>query len=48
MLSEILEAMVCHVIDATRDTDLLIAQTAVSIAADNITIVVADDTDALN
>ena len=32
MLSEILEAMVCQVIHATGDADLLIAQTAVSVS----------------
>ena len=47
MLSEILEAMGCQVIHATGDANLLIAQTAVSVAADNITVVVADDTDVL-
>ena len=47
MLSEILESMECQVIHATGDADLLIAQTAVSVAADNMTVVVADDTDVL-
>ena len=47
MLSEMLKAMGCQVIHATGDADLLIAQTAVSVAADNMTIVVADNTDVL-
>ena len=45
MLSENLQAMGCQVIHATGDTDLLIAQTAVFVAFDNMTVVVADDTD---
>ena len=47
MLSEISEAIGCQVIHATGDADLLIAQTAVSVTADNITVVVAGDTDVL-
>ena len=47
MLSENLEAMGCQVIHATGDTNLLIAQTAVFVAFDNMTVVVADDTDVL-
>ena len=47
MFSEILEAMGCQIIHATSDADLLIAQTAVSVAADNLTVVVSDDTDVL-
>ena len=46
MLSEILEAMGFHVIHASGDADLLIAQTAVSVATDNMTVVV-DNTDVL-
>ena len=47
MLSEILEAMGCQIIHATGDADLLTDQTAVSVVADNMTVVVADDTDVL-
>ena len=47
MSSEISEAMGCQVIHATGTADLLIAQTAVSVAAENMTVVVADDTDVL-
>ena len=47
MLSEVLEDIRCQVTHATGDADLLIAQTAVSVAADNMTVVVADDNDVL-
>ena len=43
MLPEIL-VMGWQVIPATDDADLLISQTAVSVAADNMTVVVANDT----
>ena len=47
MLSQKLEAANCHVLQAEGDADVLIAKTAVSIAAENPTTVIGEDTDLL-